>query len=93
MLEFVNSVVYFVQDESNFLNPSLQVGYVEKSTESGGPKINGSDRIRILISVEMFKIFLLLFLGSEIKAKSVDYGRVKFFINQTLVRYRLAFFK
>jgi len=25
--------------------------------------------------------------GSEIKAKSVDYGRVKFFINQTLVRY------
>ena len=93
MLELVDSGLYFVQDENNLITPLLQVGSNEKSTESGGPKINGSDRIRILISVELFKIFLLLFLGSEIKAKSVDYGRVKFFINQTLVRYRLAFFK
>ena len=42
MLEFVNSGLYFVQDENNFINSLLQVG-------SGGPKINGSDRIRILI--------------------------------------------
>jgi len=42
MLEFVNSGLYFVQDENNFINPLLQVG-------SGGQKINGSDRIRILI--------------------------------------------
>ena len=55
MLEFVDSGLYFVQDENNFINPLLQVGSgsgsVEKSTGSGsgGPKINGSDRIRILI--------------------------------------------
>ena len=55
MLEFVDSDLYFVQDENNFINPLLQVGSgsVEKSTGSGscGPKINGSDRtwIRILI--------------------------------------------
>ena len=54
MLEFVDYDLYFVQDENNFINPLLQVGSgsVEKSTGSGsgGPKINGSDRIRILIS-------------------------------------------
>ena len=44
---------YFVQDETNFIYPLSQVGSGsgEKSTGSGsdGPKINGSDRIRILI--------------------------------------------
>ena len=51
MLEFVDFGLYFVQDENNFINPLLQVGSgsVEKSTGSGGIKINGSDRIRILI--------------------------------------------
>ena len=53
MLEFVDSDLYFVQDKNNFINPLLQVGSgsVEKSTGSGsgGPKITGSDRIRILI--------------------------------------------
>ena len=50
-LEFVDSGLYFVQDENNFINSLLQVGSGsnEKSTGSGGPKINGSDRIRILI--------------------------------------------
>jgi len=42
MIDFVNDGLYFVQDENNFINPLLQVG-------SGGQKINGSDRIRILI--------------------------------------------
>ena len=46
-----DSGVYFVQDENNFINPLLQVGSGslsnEKSTGSGGPKINGSDRILI----------------------------------------------
>ena len=55
MLEFVDSDFYFVQDKNNFINPLLQVGSgsgsVEKSTGSGGPKITGSDRIRILIPV------------------------------------------
>ena len=55
MLEVVDSGLYFAQDKNNFINPSLRVGSgsVEKSTGSGvgsdGPKINGSDRIRILI--------------------------------------------
>ena len=53
MLEFVDSGICFVQDENNFINPSLQVGSGsdEKSTGSSGSKINGSDRIRILILV------------------------------------------
>ena len=44
MLEFVDSGLYFVQDENSFINPLLQVGSgsVEKNTGSGGPKINGS---------------------------------------------------
>ena len=53
MLKVVDSGLYFVQDENNFINPLLQVGSgsVEKNTGSGsgGPIINGSDRIRILI--------------------------------------------
>ena len=51
MLELVHSGLYFVQDEHKFINRLLQVGSgsVKKSTGSGGPKINGSDRIRILI--------------------------------------------
>ena len=57
MVEFVDSELYFVQDENNFISALLQVGSrsgsVEKSTGSGagsgGAKINGSDRIRILI--------------------------------------------
>ena len=46
MLELVDSGLYFVQDENNFVNPLLQVGSGsgfgsrsdEKSTGSGGPK-------------------------------------------------------
>ena len=60
MLDFVDSGLYFVQDENNFINPLLQVGsgYNEKSTGSGGPQINRSDRIRILIH-EIFYALLL----------------------------------
>ena len=38
------SGLYFVQDENNFINLLLRVGSGsnEKSTGSGGPKINGS---------------------------------------------------
>ena len=51
MLEFVYSGLYFVVDENNIIDPLLQVGSGsnEKSSGFGGPKINGSDRIRILI--------------------------------------------
>ena len=48
MLEIVNSGLYFVQDENNFMIGSGSVSG-EKSTGSGGPEINGSDRIWILI--------------------------------------------
>ena len=54
-LELVDSGLYFVKDEINFIYPLLQVGFGsgsgEKSTGSGsgGSKINGSGRIRILI--------------------------------------------
>ena len=60
MLEFVDSDLYFVQDKNNFINPLLQVGSgsgsVEKSTGSGsgGPKITGSDRIRIRILIPVY---------------------------------------
>ena len=63
MLEFVDSGLYFVQDENNFINPLLQVGSgsgsVEKSTGSGsgGPKITGFDRIRIKILIPGFFTF------------------------------------
>ena len=42
---YVDSGLYFVQDENDFINPLLQVGSgsVEKSTGSGGPK---NQRIR-----------------------------------------------
>ena len=40
MLAFVDSGLYFVQDEKNFINPLLQVG---SGSGSDGPKINGSD--------------------------------------------------
>ena len=40
----MNSGLYFVQDENNFIYPLLLVG-------SGWPKINGFNRIRILIPV------------------------------------------
>ena len=54
MLEFVDSDLYFVQDKNNVKKKTLlQVGSgsgsVEKITGSGGAKITGSDRIRILI--------------------------------------------
>ena len=51
MLEFVNSGLFFVQDENNVRNPLLQVGFGSnvRNTGSGRPKISGSDRIRILI--------------------------------------------
>ena len=61
MLEFVDSGLYFVQDENNFKDPLLQAesvsGSVEKSTGSGGPKITGSDRIRILIRDPYTSVF------------------------------------
>ena len=56
MLEFVDSDLYFVQDNDNFINPLLQVGSgsgsVEKSTGcgAGGPKITGSGSSSLLIS-------------------------------------------
>ena len=37
MLKFVDSDLYFVKNENNFINPLLQVG-----SGSGGPKITGS---------------------------------------------------
>ena len=42
MLKFVDSDLYFIQDKNNFINTLLQVGSgsVEKSTGSGGQKIN-----------------------------------------------------
>jgi len=40
MLEFVDSGLYFVQDENNFINPLLQVGSgsVEKVPDPKGQK-------------------------------------------------------
>ena len=54
MLAFVDSGLYFVQNENNFINPLLQDPDTMKklkSTGSGGPEINISDWILILISV------------------------------------------
>ena len=62
MLEFVNSGLYFVQDENNVINPLLQVGSGsgDKSTGSGGPKINGSIRIpgssSLVLSIFVFYV-------------------------------------
>ena len=52
MLEFVNSWLYFVPDEHNFINPLLKVGSRSgrlkiNGSGSGGPKIHGSNQIRI----------------------------------------------
>ena len=61
MLVFVDSGLYFVQDENNFINPLLQVG---SGSGSGEPKINGSDLIRILIPEKnslLIKQFILSF--------------------------------
>ena len=41
MLEFVDSGLYFVQDKNNFIN--IVTGRIRRA------KINGSDRIRILV--------------------------------------------
>ena len=83
MLEFVDSDLYFVQDKNDFINPLLQVGSgsgsVEKSTGSGsgsgGPKITGSDRIRIRILIPAFflsciPISSVLYLFSALKFHS-----------------------
>ena len=52
MLEVDDSDLYFVQDKNNFINPLLQVG-----SGSGGPKITGSDRIRIRILIPGLSLF------------------------------------
>ena len=46
-LKFVDSGLYFDEDENDYINPLLQVGSGsnEKSDGSGVQKINGSDRI------------------------------------------------
>ena len=52
MLEFVDSGLYFVEDENNYINLLLQVGSgsgSDKKYRIRRQKINGSDRIRILI--------------------------------------------
>ena len=46
MLELVDSGLYFVQDENNFISLLLQTG-----SGSGWPKINGSGRIRMRILI------------------------------------------
>ena len=74
MLEFDDPGLYFVQDENNFINLLLNVGSGSESAEkstgsgSGGPKINGSDRIRIRILITAFMSlyhFLKLLSGSS----------------------------
>ena len=57
MLESVNSGLYFVKNENNFINPLLQVGTGEKSTGSGSGvlKINGSCSIFIIIILKEVK--------------------------------------
>ena len=59
MLEFVDSGLYFVQNENNFINPLFQEGSGsdKKCTGSGssGPKINRSNWIRILIHAKKHK--------------------------------------
>ena len=72
MIEFIDSGLYFVQDENNFINPLLQVGSgsAEKSTGSGGPKINGSDRIQILIPSQYC---VQLFLSCYLKLLGIRY--------------------
>ena len=47
MLEFVNSGLYFVQDENNFINPLLQAdplkGVMDPDTEPAGQKSTDPD--------------------------------------------------
>ena len=72
MLEFVNSGLYFVQDENNLINnPLLQVGSGsnEKSTGSGGQKspdphpwLNLHKYLFILQSCSVRYIFCIVFL-------------------------------
>ena len=58
MREFVDSGLYFVQDENNFINPLLKVGFgsVEKSTGSGSglQKINGSGSSFLDLATEKY---------------------------------------
>ena len=58
MIKFVYSGLYFVQDENNFINPLLQVG---AGSGPGGPKINGSDLIRIGTSSLSIRILIYLY--------------------------------
>ena len=80
MLEFVDSDLYFVQDKNNLINPSLQVGsgsgsgFVEKSTGSGGPKITGSDRIRILIPGTRLQLLNINTLSSSHCCSFIDFS-------------------
>ena len=101
MLEFVDSGLYFVQDENNFINPLLQVGSrsVEKITGSGfgGPKITGSDRIqiRILIPVRItdlkLKSDLHLFISSFFLSKSFKRIAVRKKRKSFILTYLIAF--
>ena len=61
MLQFVDSGLYFVQDENNFINPLLQLGSGsgsdvkrsgsdDKRSGSGGPRIIGSGSSSLLLS-------------------------------------------
>ena len=62
-LEFFYSGLYFNQDENIFINLLLKVGSrsgKRNGSGSGGPKINGSDRIRILIPGLVTKLYLPL---------------------------------
>ena len=52
MVEFVDSGLYFVQDENNFINPLLQVGSGSGSSEKKYRiRRAKNQRIRILIPV------------------------------------------
>ena len=59
MLEFVDSGLYFVQNENNFINPLLQVGSgsgsVEKSTGSGRIRIRSSSLPLFIKHKDYFK--------------------------------------
>ena len=61
MLEFVDSSLYFVQDENNFINPLLQVGSGSGSNKkstgsgSGGPKMNGSGSSSLANSAQLYR--------------------------------------
>ena len=71
MLEFVNSGLYFVQDENNFINLLLQLGSGSdaKSTVSGsgGPKINGSGSSSLPLANKQLRNYVLSSFSSSIK--------------------------